>query len=453
MNFNLANILNLLGFGSNPVDLKKCDNTGVAEFSFSSVIFSRILLQMLNANLETQSLTDADITLPFKPCPDFTPSPAEDKTYENVVEGENLKQSESSESSGDDLTGVVKDLDVRVSQPVQNPVEFSSFPELKHVEFPLEEILPVKTHFRFRMDDLSLAPDFMRRLIKVSEYDGAKTHFFAVPEIKKVEHSPRVESQSKIILENDGDIPSAEGRIQLHLNFGIHVKEKSEGDRRILGEVSDKISEVDKNPELNVKVKGPIFKGDVSGEKAHDVKFEAMLPAMKGKGKDAEIPFTVHGNKTEIHPAVFEISEKVSEGKVITRENVKVQDVVEVVRNLISKDEDLSKDAEIILKLEPKELGEVVVKISRGDKGLNILFEVKDVEVKQVIESGMNNLKLMLEASNVNLEKVGVAFNDLNLNDENSKRDHVLKKFNRRRNFEVVESARIYGGSLIEAII
>lgn len=216
--------------------------------------------------------------------------------------------------------------------------------------------------------------------------------------------------------------------------------------------------------ESPVKIEGNNFKTEKKdpvsddrvqkGDEVQNVKFDELMYRTSGRISDARNGLSVYSAKVELASQLrkFEVSEDVARGEVITKGNVKVQDVVDVVKNLISTGEN-SKNVELTLKLEPKELGEVVVKISRGEKGFSILFEVKNVEVKQTIESSISNLKLMLETSNVDLEKVGVVFSNLGLNPENSKRDHGWRKFARRKEFDLDRSTKIYGGSLIEAII
>jgi hypothetical protein len=135
----------------------------------------------------------------------------------------------------------------------------------------------------------------------------------------------------------------------------------------------------------------------------------------------------------------------------VVYEGVKIQDVVDRVRELALSGKNLQR-GEIVLKLEPKELGEVVVKISQGDKGVSVLFEVKNFEVKQVIESRIDSLKMMLESSDVKLERVGVMFDGLNSGD--GRREGFFKKGNtRRKEFDHVGLVKIYGSSSIEAII
>ncbi len=131
---------------------------------------------------------------------------------------------------------------------------------------------------------------------------------------------------------------------------------------------------------------------------------------------------------------------------------VKVQDVVEVVKKFVSNGEKL-RNSEIILRLEPKELGEVIVKVSEGGKGVRILFEVKSEEVKQAIESSIYNLKTSLEGSGVNFEKIGINVDDFGFGWQSSKQGQVFKKFNRRKTVDYSESVKVYGESLIEAII
>ena len=135
----------------------------------------------------------------------------------------------------------------------------------------------------------------------------------------------------------------------------------------------------------------------------------------------------------------------------VVYEGIKVQDVVDCVREFALSGKNLQR-GEIVLKLEPKELGEVVVKISQGDKGVSVLFEVKNFEVKQVIESGIDSLKMMLESSDVKLERVGVMFDGLNSG--GGRREQFFKKGNsRRKEFDQVSLVKIYGSSSIEAII
>jgi hypothetical protein len=135
----------------------------------------------------------------------------------------------------------------------------------------------------------------------------------------------------------------------------------------------------------------------------------------------------------------------------VVYEGVKIQDVVDRVREFALSGKNLQR-GEIVLKLEPKELGEVVVKISQGDKGVSVLFEVKNFEIKQVIESRIDSLKMMLESSDVKLERVGVMFDGLNSGD--GRREGFFKKGNtRRKEFDHVGLVKIYGSSSIEAII
>jgi hypothetical protein len=135
----------------------------------------------------------------------------------------------------------------------------------------------------------------------------------------------------------------------------------------------------------------------------------------------------------------------------VVYEGVKIQDVVDRIREFALSGKNLQR-GEIVLKLEPKELGEVVVKISQGDKGVSVLFEVKNFEVKQVIESRIDSLKMMLESSDVKLERVGVMFDGLNSGD--GRREGFFKKGNtRRKEFDHVGLVKIYGSSSIEAII
>ncbi len=132
--------------------------------------------------------------------------------------------------------------------------------------------------------------------------------------------------------------------------------------------------------------------------------------------------------------------------------DVKVQDVVDVVKKFVKADGEFH-NSEIILKLEPKELGEVVVKISQGEKGVKILFEVKNEDVKQMIESNIYNLKASLEESGVNFERIGIKIDGFGFNSDGSRHEQNFKRFNRKKSPDYVEPVRIYGESLIEAII
>jgi len=131
---------------------------------------------------------------------------------------------------------------------------------------------------------------------------------------------------------------------------------------------------------------------------------------------------------------------------------VKVQDVIEVVKKFVSSGEKFH-DSEIILKLEPKELGKVIVKVSEGDKGVRILFEVKSEEVKRAIESSIYNLKTSLEGSGVSFEKIGIKVDDFGFGWQNSKHEQSFKKSGRKKISDYSESVKVYGESLIEAII
>jgi len=137
--------------------------------------------------------------------------------------------------------------------------------------------------------------------------------------------------------------------------------------------------------------------------------------------------------------------------------SVKAQEIPDVVRALVSKNGDLAL-GEVVLRVEPEEIGKVVVKISQGENGVKILFEVKNLEAKQLIESGFNNLRTALESSNVNPEKLGVLLVGENLNNNyfdssNSDRGQFLKKTSKRKIFDSFDAVKFYGGSLIEAII
>jgi len=137
--------------------------------------------------------------------------------------------------------------------------------------------------------------------------------------------------------------------------------------------------------------------------------------------------------------------------------SVKAQEIPDVVRALVSKNGDLA-HGEVVLRVEPEEIGKVVVKISQGENGVKILFEVKNLEAKQLIESGFNNLRTALESSNVNPEKLGVLLVGENLNNNyfdssNSDRGQFLKKTSKRKIFDSFDAVKFYGGSLIEAII
>lgn len=212
-----------------------------------------------------------------------------------------------------------------------------------------------------------------------------------------------------------------------------------------------------KNDKSNFKTKdGNTISNDESQrrEESQVVKFDELIHKANEKIGNVKDNLSSYNGKMELvsRSGKFEAFDDAVDSRVMMKEGVKIQDIVDVVKNSILTKEN-SKDVEIVLRLEPKELGEVVVKISRGEKGFNILFEVKNVEVKQAIESSVNNLKLMLEASNVNLEKVGVMFSDLDLNPEGSRRDYGWRKFSRRKENDLNEPAKFYGGSLIEAII
>ncbi len=137
--------------------------------------------------------------------------------------------------------------------------------------------------------------------------------------------------------------------------------------------------------------------------------------------------------------------------------SVKAQEIPDVVKALVSKNGDLA-HGEVVLRVEPEEIGKVVVKISQGENGVKILFEVKNLEAKQLIESGFNNLRSALESSNVNPEKLGVLLVSENLNNNyfdssNSDRGQFLKKASKRKIFDSFDAVKFYGGSLIEAII
>ncbi|MCS7228492.1 MAG: hypothetical protein RMJ81_02185 [Candidatus Kryptonium sp.] len=136
---------------------------------------------------------------------------------------------------------------------------------------------------------------------------------------------------------------------------------------------------------------------------------------------------------------------------------VKVQDIPEVLKDFVLKSDIIDREV-IILKVEPKEIGEVVIKISEGERGVRILFEVKNLEAKQIIESGFENLKTMLESNNVNLEKIGTliaggSFTSDDLNSLSPEREKFHRRSNRKKIFDSNEIVKIYGGSLIEAII
>ncbi|MFN3134936.1 MAG: flagellar hook-length control protein FliK [Candidatus Kryptonium sp.] len=137
--------------------------------------------------------------------------------------------------------------------------------------------------------------------------------------------------------------------------------------------------------------------------------------------------------------------------------SVKSHEVPDVVRALVSKNGDFV-HREVVLRVEPEEIGRIVIKISQGESGVKILFEVKNFEAKQLIESGFGNLKATLESSNVTLEKIGVLLVSENPNgnyfdSSSSERGQFLKRTSKRKIFDSFETVKLYGGSLIEAII
>ncbi len=474
MNFNFINILKF-----EQVNSKQNENVSVVGFQPVSIVFSQIFLQMMNESLKCEQSKIENS------------SPIVHKVNENQ---NNISDSESSElseiSSSDTLFNKAKNFEVKVLPFAQNLVEFFSKREdifnlsndalinSKHVQ-----IDPVEGD---RVGDSKLNFDFAS-ILENPKHSDVKIRSAIISVIKS----------SDEVISSDNESSQAMGsKVLDYVDVKIADSGKSEIRREslILSKSFDEISKMDKKLGAEVKVKDFISKSEALDREIRTVKLDLAFSVEKEKkGDDSAVDFIARKGKTEnnleisgnvreekvtlkenfkvVSPVVGEKKnvelgfaelwnkteirsdlEKVSDG-VVFEKRVNVSDVIDVVKNSVLESKDLSKNFEITLKLEPKELGEIVVKISHGENGVKVLFEVKNAEVKQLIEAGMNNLKTMLESSNVNLEKIGVVFGDLNLNSEGSSREQMFKKFSRRKNVDFSGSVRIYGGSLIEAII
>jgi hypothetical protein len=142
----------------------------------------------------------------------------------------------------------------------------------------------------------------------------------------------------------------------------------------------------------------------------------------------------------------------------VRREDI-VQKVVDVLKVKFD-----GGSREVILKLEPEELGRIIVRISElGDK-VNILLEVENMDVKRFVEANIQNLRSSLELNRVNVEQLNVAllqggygWVEEGFDFHGMRREFSRQKFEVRRKFAdgkiPVENRRLYGNSLIEVII
>ncbi len=476
MNFNFSNILNLLEAKQGNFDIKLTEKKKTIDFSTVlnlSTVFSVILTELLskstNANfkgvqndiLKVPSLfnsneVSAEVSQKEEPKEITAEIKNESAEFPTLVQRLSIKQ-------GSLLTlplGSVLGID---SIQVENksgdyekvPVEFISNAEEKATE----HIIPKPEQKILSKDTVGVAKTVLKvgiekianSSVDLVEERGIfmhvlKGHRVVSSGIKGQNQRQEGKSLDKAVATfdlNDRSAQVVESEVSFHEPVNFEVKAK--------GELGVKINDSD----FKAKEERTVLT-DGMGEKEETqiVKFDKLIHKVSEKNAGAKDNLSAYNGKFELTSlsGKFEAFEDAGEGKVIVKEGVRVQDVVDVVKNSILTRES-SRDVEVILKLEPKELGEVVVKISRGEKGFSILFEVKNIEVKHAIESSVNNLKLMLEASNVNLEKVGVVFGDLDLNPEGSRRDYGWKKFARRKEVDLSEPIRIYGGSIIEAII
>ncbi len=223
-------------------------------------------------------------------------------------------------------------------------------------------------------------------------------------------------------------------KLMRHQSQGENVKD-NEG---ISATMESRVSAVYKSEQMNNNFE---FRRNFKGNYLEDSKFERMLEKIN--------------TRNFVDVDIKDLDERIGVERPVF--HIKAQDIPEFVKSFILKSKDLER-GEVVLKVKPKEIGEIVVKISQGESGIRILFEVKNYETKQMIESRFDSLRATLESSNVKPEKIDVllvAENfDSNYNFSNSEREQFLRKAtSKRKVFDSFETVKIYGGSLIEAII
>ncbi len=479
MNINFSNILNLLEARQENFDIKQGEKKSMLDFSNDlslSTVFSAILTEIISKS--TNANSEANQKGIFKVLSSFTSNQTNvEISQRGELKEANVKvENETVEFSNLMQKFLVKQRNILTSLPEENgfllsPIRFDA--EVKNNGGTLTEFAPsVKGQANEHKLGFILKPG--QKISSKDVSDVVKTGININSE--KVENSafdliirPKVFasdlkghqvisletiSRNKKQAEKPLDKAVATSDDGYNLTQVIEAKVLFDGSEslRMKSRGESKIG----NSESDFKVKegNAISSDGVRKEETYFIKFDELIHKTSEKSGNVKDNLFDYITKVDLtsHAGKFEAFNDAIEGEVIVREGVKIQDVVDVVKNSILSGEN-SKDVELVLRLEPKELGEVIVKISHGEKGFNILFEVKSIEVKQTIESSVNNLKLMLETSNVNLEKVGVMFSDLDLNPEGSGRDYGWRKFSQKKEINLNEPVKFYGGSLIEAII
>ncbi len=470
MNFNFSNISNLLEVKRENFDAKLAEKKKTIDFfsvlnlpAIFSVILTELFSKSTNANFEGNqndilkaislfnvNEVSAEISQKEEPKGITTEIKNESAEFPTLMQKLSIKQGSLLTLPLESVLGInLVQVKNRSGNCDKVPLKFSSNVEEKSTEHRL--------NFIPKLEQKILSKDAINVVKKALKVGGEKVMNSSIDLVEEQGIFTRslkghqavssgIEGQNQKQEGKSLDKASAqiiESEVLFHEMVNFEVKAK--------GELEIKIN----NSDFKAKEeKLPLTDGVGKREEMQVVKFDELIHKVNEKNGGAKDNLSAYNGKFELTSLSekFEALEDAGEGKVVVKESVKVQDVVDVVKNSILTRENL-RDVEVILRLEPKELGEVVVKISHGEKGFSVLFEVKNIEVKQAIESSVNNLKLMLETSNINLEKVGVMFSDLDLNPESSRRDHGWKKFARRKDLVLDESTRIYGGSIIEAII
>jgi flagellar hook-length control protein FliK len=477
MKFNLLNILNLLEAKQGNFDVKQGDKKSTIDFSNDlslSAVFSTILTEIISRS--TNANSEANQNDIFKVLPSFVSNQMNiEISQKSELKGANAEvKNETAEFSNlmqkflgkqGNIQTLIPEVNIFLSSSIRSDLEVENYDKtsteftsnakgraneyvLNFIPKPWERISSKDVAKAGMNVNLGKIENFAFDLVTgrgVFAHDLKGHQVISLETISQNKKKVEKPLDKAVATSDDGNnlARAIESRVLFDGSGSLAIKSRGES----------KVG----NDESNFKVKesNAISNNEVrEKEETQVVKFSELIHKTDEKIGNVKDNLSAYNGKVDLtaHAGKFEVFEDALEGKFIVKEGVKIQDVVDIVKNTILNREN-SKDVELVLRLEPKELGEVVVKISHSEKGLNILFEVKNIEAKHAIESSVNNLKLMLETSNVNLEKVGVMLSDLDLNPGGSRRDYGWRKFSQKKGIDLNEPVKFYGGSLIEAII
>lgn len=149
-----------------------------------------------------------------------------------------------------------------------------------------------------------------------------------------------------------------------------------------------------------------------NGEK----KFESETKIMDGSSKNTK-GADVITNQSSFSSNLKEITDTKAVQKPIPTTTV---DKAELLSQIIKKAEVIvgATQSEMIMKLEPENLGKLNLRVSVERGLLTASFQAENQQVKSIIESNFNSLRDMLQEKGINVQSINVSLNQQNSNEQ-----------------------------------